>query len=217
MRIEVSKECVSKGIFVKHTEVIGVNNGKGTLETELREVEEKFRKTDPASLKDVPTVRVYRDFYWSLGIDPTKTRPSGEALRRRIARSGKLPRINDIVDAGNVVSASTLISIGIYDLKKISGEPRITLSSGGEKFYGIGNKSEVLPPGIPIMVDGVGNVMHIFPHRDSIITSVSDSTRDVLIVGAGVRGIAEREVEEAVKETARLLSNLGGKVVHDIC
>ncbi|MEM1564209.1 MAG: hypothetical protein QW161_06030, partial [Candidatus Bathyarchaeia archaeon] len=27
-------------------------------------------------LKEDPTVRAYRDFYWRLGIDPTKTRPS---------------------------------------------------------------------------------------------------------------------------------------------
>ncbi|ABP96144.1 phosphoenolpyruvate synthase [Metallosphaera sedula] len=216
MRISIQENCASMGIFVKHTEVLDLVNGQGRFEGELSAVESKFRSDNPESLKDIPVIRAYRDFYWKLGIDPTKTRPSGEALRRRIVRTGKLPRINDIVDAGNVVSAETLVSIGIYDLDKIKGEPNLVLSSGGEKFEGIGNKVEVLSPGIPIMVDGEGKVMHIFPHRDSVLTSVGLSTKNVLIVGAGVTGIDPSLVEEAVRLTAKLLSRIGGKIVHEV-
>ncbi|MEM2412537.1 MAG: hypothetical protein QW447_02425, partial [Candidatus Bathyarchaeia archaeon] len=45
-------------------------------------------KYDIEKLKENPVVRAYRDFYWKLGIDPTKTRPSGEALLRRVLHGG---------------------------------------------------------------------------------------------------------------------------------
>ena len=51
------------------------------------------------TLKDHPIVRAYRDFYWKLDIDPTKTRPSGEALLRRVLHGDELPRISTVVDA----------------------------------------------------------------------------------------------------------------------
>jgi Uncharacterized conserved protein len=47
---------------------------------------------DPEKLKEDPVVKSYRSFLWRFGIDPTKVRPSGEALRRRIARGDKLPK-----------------------------------------------------------------------------------------------------------------------------
>ncbi|QKR00985.1 hypothetical protein GWK48_03845 [Metallosphaera tengchongensis] len=176
----------------------------------------RYKGEDVEKLKDLPIVRAYRDFYWKIGIDPTKVRPSGEALRRRITRGNPLPRINDVVDAGNVVSADTLISIGLYDLSKVVGEPRIVMSKGGEAFRGIGNKDEVLRPNVPIMMDESGQVMHIYPHRDSVVTSVTLSTEEVLIVGAGVRGIGEELVKDAVERTTKLLKSLGGKVVHEV-
>ncbi|AEE93975.1 B3/4 domain protein [Acidianus hospitalis W1] len=217
MNIVVSEDCKNLGIFIAHTEVLGVNNSKGKLEEEMRKVEEMYSQEDPEKLKINPIVRAYRDFYWKIGIDPTKVRPAGEALRRRINRSGKLPRINDIVDAGNIASSSTLVPIGIYDISKIIGEPSIILSKGGEEFYAIGkDKPEILQKGIPIMVDKE-KVMHIYPHRDSKITSVTDITRDILIVGAGVPGVPQELVGNAVNIVVELvLKYLGGKQTHQV-
>ncbi|AWR99718.1 B3/4 domain-containing protein [Metallosphaera hakonensis] len=216
MRIVVDERCSTMGIFIKHTEVVGISNGFNSFEAEIRALKEKLEGEDVEKLKDNPLVKAYREFYWRIGIDPTKVRPSGEALRRRIVRTGNLPRINNIVDAGNVVSAETLISIGIYDLDQVKGEPKLTLSVGGEKFEGIGNKVEVLSQGIPIMIDEEGKVMHIFPYRDSILTSVRSATKNVLIVGGGVKGISPSLVEEAVFRVGGLLSRIGGKIVHEV-
>ncbi len=217
MRVTVSKECKEMGIFIAYTEVLGIRNGQGNLEEEIKKVEEEFSSQDPEALKSDPVVRAYRDFYWKIGIDPTKVRPSGEALRRRVARNGKLPRINDIVDAGNIASAKTLVPIGIYDLAKIRGEPSLVISTGNEEFIGIGKKApEKVEKGIPILVDGEGRVMHIYPHRDSVLTSVDLSTENVLVIGAGVPNVKIDLVVEAVKVTSNLLSKLGGKIAHEV-
>src|SRR3989442_15085108 len=54
------------------------------------------------ALKDVPELRAYRDFFWRVGIDPTKIRPAAEALIRRILGGKPLPTINTLVDAYNL-------------------------------------------------------------------------------------------------------------------
>lgn len=217
MNISVCQKCKDLGIFIAHTELLDVTNSKGKVEEELLRVEAQFSSENPDELKNNPIVRAYRDFYWKIGIDPTKIRPAGEALRRRIARNGKLPRINDIVDLGNVVSSSTLVPIGIYDMSKIKGEPKIVLSDGNEEFYPIGkDKPEILPKGIPILRDEE-KVLHIYPHRDSKITSVSETTSDILIVAAGVPGVPQNLVYDAAKSVAILIQKyLGGKMTHEV-
>ena len=215
--VRVDDSARSLGVFVAFSEVKGVSNGYPEFEKEMVDAEKRCSSGDLEKLKDNPVVRAYRDFYWRIGIDPTKTRPAGEALRRRLMRGGKLPRINFIVDVGNVVSCETLVPIGIYDRAKFSEEPVIRLSRGGEVFYGIGKKEpEVLPKGVPIMVSGE-TVMHIYPHRDSVLTSVSEGTRDVLVVCAGVPGVEPSLVEGACSKVVTFLREYGrGEVISPV-
>lgn len=208
MIVKICDNAKRLGIFVGFTEVhdITVEKDNKEIEKEIQTVEEKYKNTNPDDLKNDPTIRAYRDFYWKIGIDPTKTRPSGEALRRRVARNGKLPRINNVVDSGNIASTETLVPIGIYDMDKISGNPTIIMSKGNEIFYGIGKKEpEKIEPNIPIMVDESGKVMHIYPHRDSTLTNITLETKNALIVSAGVPGVEKDLVIKAAKLTAELL------------
>ncbi len=159
-------------------------------------------------LKEHRVVRAYRDFYWRLGIDPTKTRPASEALVRRALRN-QFPRVNPVVDAGNIASAYTLIPIGIYDLDRVQPPLRIKLSSGGEVFKPIGGREEVLDKDTPILVDSKGTVLHIYPHRDSIETCVTDTTRRIITIAAGVPGVEKELVVKAVEIVVRLLGKIG--------
>ncbi len=159
-------------------------------------------------LKNDPVVRAYRQFYWRIGIDPTKTRPSSEALVRRILKK-KFPKISPIVDAGNVASAYYLVPIGLYDLDKVSLPLRFTVSKGGEQFYGIGGKDETLSAGIPILVDSGGKVLHLYPHRDSRLTMITESTRRLLAVAAGVPGVEDSRLIDTLKYLRKLFALLG--------
>jgi len=164
------------------------------------------------SLKNDPRVSAYRKFYWRIGIDPTKTRPSSEALVRRALR-GKWPRISPIVDAGNIASALYMIPIGLYDMDSFSPPACIRISGGGEVFHAIGGKDETVPEGVPIMVDGRGIVMHLYPHRDSRITMVRPSTTRILAVSAGVPGVPVEDLKGVLYKLEELLSLLSWKRV----
>jgi DNA/RNA-binding domain of Phe-tRNA-synthetase-like protein len=76
------------------------------------------------SVKDLPTFRAYRTFFWSIGIDPTKTRPAAEALTRRILAGKTLPCINTLVDTYNLASIKTRIAIATFDADKLDGKLR---------------------------------------------------------------------------------------------
>jgi len=210
--LRIDEPAARLGIHVAYTVACGEPVGSldsSTLDDEITRLLSELRSRYTIdSLKDDRLVRAYRDFYWRIGIDPTKTRPSSEALVRRALR-GKWPRINPVVDAGNIASARTMVPIGIYDASKFAPPLLITLSRGGEEFHPIGGKTEKLKPNVPVLVDSKGVVMHLYPHRDSIETMVRQETREVLVVAAGVPGVDRERLEYAVREVARLLRILG--------
>lgn len=162
-------------------------------------------------LKDHPTIRALRDFYWRIGIDPTKVRPSSEALARRFLTNRALPKINNVVDAGNIASIETLVPIGIYDAEMTAGSLMLRFAASGEEFLDIsgqkrilqGNKKEV------VLSDSQG-IMHVFPYRDSWRTKVTDKTKKILVVGCGVPGIESGLTGRAVARTIDLIKTLGG-------
>jgi DNA/RNA-binding domain of Phe-tRNA-synthetase-like protein len=160
------------------------------------------------TLKDHPTVRALRDFYWKMGIDPTKVRPSSEALARRFLTNNNIPKINNVVDAGNIASIETLVPIGIYDAGKIVGNVTLRLAKGSEEFIDISNTKHTLQ-GREIVLSDSNDVMHVFPYRDSFRTRVTEQTKRVLIVGCGVPKIEQELTKLAVDRTVELIKTLG--------
>lgn len=155
-------------------------------------------------LKNHPVVRALRDFYWRLGIDPTKIRPSSEALARRFL-SGSIPRINNVVDAGNIASIETLVPIGIYDLARVKGRFVLRRAMSGEEFVDITGKASMLTGREIVLADDAG-VIHVFPHRDALRTSVRDDTCRVLIVGCYIMdGMDVSLARHAVDRTIELI------------
>ena len=78
-----------------------------------------------------------RRLYRSLGTDPTRTRPSSEALLRRVLKGNPLYVINNAVDACNLASLCFLLPIGLYDLERIEGDIILRLGKLGEEYDGI--------------------------------------------------------------------------------
>jgi DNA/RNA-binding domain of Phe-tRNA-synthetase-like protein len=113
---EVSKRFPELFICVGVINNVRVEKENEHIKKLKRTVYEEVRaKYNIETLKNNPTVRAYRAFYWRLDIDPTKTRPSGEALLRRVLHGDELPHISTIVDAYNLASMKTIIPISGFD------------------------------------------------------------------------------------------------------
>ncbi len=217
--LRVRNDAAQLGIRVAYSASCGkpvAELNPSILDKEVDELLKSLRQRHSLEmLRDDPVVRAYRDFYWRIGIDPTKTRPSSEALVRRALR-GRWPRINPVVDAGNIASAKYMVPVGIYDMGSFQPPAEIRLSKGDEVFLPIGGREERVSNDVPIMVDSRGIVMHLYPHRDSRYTMVRDTTKRILIVAAGVPRVSVKQLEATVREVQRLLALLGWKNCNEV-
>jgi len=149
------------------------------------------------TVKDHPTFRTYRDFYWSIKIDPTKTRPAAEALVRRILAGKHLPCVNTLVDAYNLASIKSGIALATFDADKLTGELEMRFAEKGEEFIGIGMEKPMVLNGGEIVVSDREKLVAIYPYRDADNTKVTETTKNVTIVVCGVPGIPEEALENA--------------------
>ncbi len=122
-----------------------------------------------------PARRLYRSF----GMDPTSTRPSSEALLRRILQGKPFPRVNSAVEVCNLCSITFLLPIGLYDAAAIRGDVTIRRGAPGESYPGI-RKDAVNVAGRPVLTDREGPFGN--PTSDSARTSVSETTTSLFMV-----------------------------------
>ena len=120
-----------------------------------------------------PTDRA-RELYRRFGTDPTRMRPSSEALLRRIKKGESLPRINSLVDVANALSVQLQVPVGLYDLDKVKGDELvIRLGAPGETYEGIG-KERVNVAGRICVADSEGPCGN--PSADSSRTMITTDT-----------------------------------------
>ncbi|MBN1540977.1 hypothetical protein JW992_02445 [candidate division KSB1 bacterium] len=103
------------------------------LDALCAELRERFKS--PVDARDFiqPTRKLYR----SLGMDPTRYRPSSEALLRRALLDKPLYRVNTVVDIGNYFSLRFQLPVGIYDFDRLSLPLFCRLGRAGEGYEGI--------------------------------------------------------------------------------
>jgi len=119
--------------------------------------------------------RLYRAFH----VDPTRHRPSSEALWRRLRDRGDFPRLFPTVDLTNLLSLKFQIPYGFYDRDKIHGNIAIDSGREGECYLGIG-KEELNMEGKIVVRDELGPFGN--PSADSLRTAATAATRDALQV-----------------------------------
>jgi DNA/RNA-binding domain of Phe-tRNA-synthetase-like protein len=173
------------------------------LDALLAEAEAAVRADPPAEVAAV------RAMYRKVGLDPTKRRPSSEALLRRVARGEPLPRVNTLVDVCNWCSLELQLPYGLYDIDHV--EPPIVLRLGepGERYPGIG-KDMVNVADRLALADARGAFGN--PSSDSARTMVTLATTRALAVIFAPAGLLPARLEDALRLTSsRILSIAGGR------
>ncbi|HEX2647291.1 MAG TPA: phenylalanine--tRNA ligase beta subunit-related protein [Candidatus Dormibacteraeota bacterium] len=138
------------------------------FELEVKRTEQAVRTGDLG-----PVSRA-RELYRKFGVDPTRVRPSSEALLRRIKRGEGLPRVNSLVDVANAMSVQLQVPVGLYDMDKVKGEELVMrLGADGEGYAGIG-KEKVNVGGRIVVADAEGPIGN--PSADSARTMITIDT-----------------------------------------
>jgi len=184
--------CNVKDIKVE-TQNFELEKFKGEITKKVRE------KYDLDSIKNLPTFRAYRDFFWRVGIDPTKNRPAAEALIRRILGGRTIPRINTFVDTYNLASIKTEIALAAFDANKLKGDLLMRFGKKGTRFLGIGMEKPMLLQGGEIVVSDSEKLVAIYPYRDADTTKITEKTKNVVLLVCGVPGIGEETLQDAAE------------------
>ena len=152
-----------------------------------------------------------RAMYRRTGLDPTRTRPSSEALLRRVNKGQGLPRISTLVDVCNWCSLEFQLPYGLYDMGAVQPPVELRLGRPGEQYPGI-RKDVVHVAGRLTLADAVGPFGN--PTSDSARTMVTQATRTVLAAIFAPAALSASDLDAALDTTiARLTAFAGGRLV----
>jgi DNA/RNA-binding domain of Phe-tRNA-synthetase-like protein len=137
----------------------------------------------PADETD-PRIEAWHTAYRSFGTNPRRIRPSVDALGRRLAKKGTLPRITPAVDSYNAVSVRHGLPAGAFDLDHVTGDVDIRPADGTESFTPLGEPGtvETPKPGEIIYADTTGVLTRHWNHRDAHRTRVTEDSAHVVFV-----------------------------------
>jgi DNA/RNA-binding domain of Phe-tRNA-synthetase-like protein len=152
-------------------------------------------------------VTAVRTMYKRVGLDPTKTRPSSEALLRRVRKGDTLPRINSMVDVCNWCSLEFQLPYGLYDAARIDGDVELRIGRPGESYPGI-RKDDVHVGGRIALADRLGPFGN--PTSDSARTMVTTQTTQGLLVVFAPRDVDRSRIDRVLDATSSRMAEFTG-------
>jgi DNA/RNA-binding domain of Phe-tRNA-synthetase-like protein len=180
-----------------------VTEGDSRLDAPLSVAEAAVRAHPPDEVAAVRTM------YKRVGLDPTKRRPSSEALLRRVRKGDPLPRINSMVDVCNWCSLEFQLPYGLYDASHIDGDVVLRLGTPGESYAGI-RKDDVHVGGRITLADRLGPFGN--PTSDSARTMVTTATTRALVVVFAPFELDDRRLSHALDVTAQRMKEFTGAI-----
>ncbi len=199
------RDLVRLGVFVLRR--CRVTAGEGAMEDLLASKEEEIRSRFAGmSPGEIPQMSPARKLYRAAGLDPTRNRPSSEALTRRILKGKALPRINSAVDLCNACAVSYFLPIGLYDLDKVRPPVRARLGKEGEFYEGLG-KPRVNLAGRFCLEDALGPFGNA--SSDSRRTCVEETTESLLWVVYAPREYDVKDLKEHLEWSMELAGERG--------
>ncbi|MBD3203402.1 phenylalanine--tRNA ligase subunit beta, partial [Candidatus Woesearchaeota archaeon] len=193
------KEIIEKYPFLlikkKKIEDVKIEDKDPSQEKRKQELISKWKKKKKIDSKEFEE---YKKFHERIGLDDVTS--AAEAIIRRYLAKGEFPDINSAVDAGNIVSVEKMRSIGLFDLDKIKGKIKIRFAEKGDRYHPYGQKSEVrIKPGKIIMEDEE-KIFGVLGYKDSIMTSVDEDTKNLLVIAWGEKGKDEDIIRDVFEE-----------------
>src|SRR6266851_7743126 len=154
-------------------------------------------------------VAAWREAYQAFGAKPKRTRPSVEALLRRV-ESG-LPRIDRLTDIYNAISVRHLLPVGGEDLARYRGPARLARAAGDEPFDTVRDGQPVMDhpePGEVIWRDDDGVTCRCWNWRQCVRTRITHQTTSAVFILDGLAELGPGGLTEAGQDLATQLAAL---------
>ena len=149
----------------------------------LRDAEDVAREAlGTGEVIDHPHVAAWREAFRAFGAKPQRTRPSVEALLRRVPG---LPRVDRLTDAYNAVSVAHVVPLGGEDLDAYRGPLHLVRATGEETFTTTAGGEDVVEhpePGEVVWRDDIGVTCRRWNWRQCTRTRLGPSTTRAVFV-----------------------------------
>lgn len=185
---------------------------KSTAFQRLSECAESYQQLYAGrTIGEVAGVQAARALFRAIGIDPTKRRPSSEALLQRALKGKELYSVNSLVDVGNWCSLDFLLPIGIYDADKIQGAVTIRTGTQEDEYLALNNRTISLHNRY-VLVDEIGAFGS--PMTDSQRTAIDLATHTAaLVLYAPEPYDSDKLKKQAELFARRVLDHCGGRLI----
>jgi DNA/RNA-binding domain of Phe-tRNA-synthetase-like protein len=169
------------------------------------------RELLPGFIEADPVLQGFRKLHDAVGRSNRRFPSSAESLVGLYQRKGIVPRINPVVDIYNLVSLETRLSLGAHDMRHVSGDIRLRMTDGNERFMALGaNVPEQVPPGEYAYIDDSAEILCRLEHRQCQQSRVTAATRDVFCILQGHTGTPPAMLEAALSRWVELTTGLCG-------
>jgi DNA/RNA-binding domain of Phe-tRNA-synthetase-like protein len=148
------------------------------------------------SLSSDPTVNGIRRLFRAAGTDPTRYRPSNEALLRRLLKGEEIPRISPIVDLNNCLSAELAVPVCVMDVRHLAPPFHFRAGREGEAYESLRGPFGL--EGKPLLVDALGPADT--PITGGVRVKVRDDSPRVWLVAYMPKGTGVEERAGATLE-----------------
>lgn len=165
-----------------------------------KKIRDKYHAVDDIYRESI--IHDVREAYKNMGQDPSRYRPSSEALLRRILQGKGIYQINNVVDVNNLISLQTLFPVGAYNFEKIKGDIIFRIGKKNEKYQGIG-KDIINIENLPVFSDLQGAFGG--PTSDSQRTMITSDTKEMLLVIISFSGNPNSIIDNALALSKNLL------------
>ena len=167
----------------------------------------KLREFTVESLAEAEPTRAVRAMFRAWDMDPSKYRPSSEALLRRVVQGKGLYRVSNVVDIGNLTRSKPDGRSAATTAARIQAPIVFRHGTTSERYEGIGKRTWHLA-GRPVLADPDGPFGS--PISDSTRSMITEAARDVLIVIYAPSGVAATSLESAVSHLGQRLGEFAG-------
>ncbi|WP_301171464.1 B3/B4 domain-containing protein [Brevibacillus nitrificans] len=160
---------------------------------------------DVSKLTEIEGIREWRAAFKQAGIDPSRYRPSSEALLRRLLQGNAFFWINSAVDINNFFSIHHALPFGIYDQDQIVGDVVFRFGRADDIYEGL-NGREVNMEGKLLLADENGAFGS--PIVDSKRTSVTENSRNLMQVIFFHEQVSAQKKDEILGSVGRMFTEI---------
>jgi DNA/RNA-binding domain of Phe-tRNA-synthetase-like protein len=183
----------------------GLDNQRGwpRVDEEFAELEASLASGGFTPLDEThPAIVSWFDAYRRFGTNPKRFRPSVNALSRRAAKTGRLPRISPAVDAYNLVSVRYGLPAGAFDLASLTGPVEIRYARPGDTFTPLGEPETVEEPrvGEAVYAQGSTVLTRHWNHRDADQTKVTTGSTAAVFILERISDVVDEQTLAAARD-----------------